>query len=32
MFMRIDLYLDDVIILWEPTKQTDFVVHSFIGF
>jgi len=29
--MHILLNLDDVIILWEPIKQADFVAHSFIG-
>jgi len=31
MFMHICLYLDDVIIHWEPTNRADFVTHSFFG-
>ena len=30
--MHICLYLDDVIISWELTKQADFVAQSFIRF
>jgi len=30
--MHICFHLDDIIVPWEPTNQTDFVVQSFFGF
>jgi len=30
--MHICLHLDDIIILWEPTNQADFMAQSLFGF